>query len=381
MDVREKGIIIRGDVIHIGFSYRGIRCRESTGLKNTKANLKYVSGLKATIEHEISKGTFTYAKYFPDSKRARLGLTGINKSVSSALDDFLISAKRRCSPSTLRDYNSIVEFHLKPTFGKLMLCDLSASEVKNWLAGLSVSNKRINNILTPLRAILGDAFADGLIDRNPIDRIKNFPNRHREPDPFTPTERIKILAAMSGQIRNIFEFAFWTGLRTSELIALEWGDVDLERGVVRVRRAYVLKRTKSTKTKSGEREVKLFPPAIEAVVNQKSFTFLANKHIFHNPRTNSHWENDGQLRKTAWIPALKKAGVIYRNPYQTRHTYASTLLSAGEPPMWVANQMGHKDWGMIRKRYGRWIPEVDVEAGGKVMGFWTQICHREIVNA
>jgi integrase len=380
MDVREKGLSIRGNTIHIDFSYRGIRCRESTCLKHTKANLKYAVGLRATIEHEIALGVFSYAKYFPNSKNSRLGQTGDNKTIKQALDDFLEDSKRRCSPSTLRDYRSIVEYHLKPNFGHLVIADITASEIKSWLNGLDVSNKRINNILTPLRAILGDAFADGLIDRNPINRIKNLPNRHDEPDPFTPTEREKILSVMPDQTRNIFEFAFWTGLRTSELIALEWGDLDLNRGLVRVRRAYVLKQVKVTKTNSGEREVKLFPPAINALISQKSFTFLEGKQIFHNPRTNARWDNDGQLRKTAWIPALKKAGVIYRYPYQTRHTYASTLLSAGENPLWVAQQMGHKDWGMIRKRYGRWIPEVDTSAGGKVMEFWSQICHRELVN-
>ncbi len=33
--------------------------------------------------------------------------------------------------------------------------------------------------------------------------------------------------------------------------------------------------------------------------------------------------------------------------------------------MWVAQQMGHKDWGMIRKIYGRWIPEMRPEAGNR----------------
>jgi integrase len=42
---------------------------------------------------------------------------------------------------------------------------------------------------------------------------------------------------------------------------------------------------------------------------------------------------------------LKKANIDYRNPYQTRHTYASQMLSRGENPMWVAHQLGHKDWG------------------------------------
>jgi integrase len=57
--------------------------------------------------------------------------------------------------------------------------------------------------------------------------------------------------------------------------------------------------------------------------------------------------------------------VRYRNPYQTRHTYASMMLSAGEHPMWVAQQMGHSDWGMIRKVYGRFLPDADPNVGSR----------------
>lgn len=42
--------------------------------------------------------------------------------------------------------------------------------------------------------------------------------------------------------------------------------------------------------------------------------------------------------------------------------------------------MGHKDWGMIRRVYGRWIPEIDNTAGSKVMQIWSQIGHKELVN-
>jgi integrase len=66
-------------------------------------------------------------------------------------------------------------------------------------------------------------------------------------------------------------------------------------------------------------------------------------------------------------------------PYQTRYAYTGTLLSSGENPLWVAQQMGHKDWGMIRKTYGRWIPEVDTSAGGKVMKFLAQIGRSVVV--
>jgi integrase len=378
---RTKGITPRGNSIRIDFYLDGQRCRETLKLPPTKPNLIHAERLKASIRHAIAIGKFRYGDFFPDSKRARIGLRSSLQTVSEALDKFLEACRRTCEYSTWRDYRSAVEHHLKPTFGKLLVRDLTAAGIKAWLGGLSISNKRINNVLIPLRGILGDAFADGLIDRNPADRVNNLPNRLDEPHPFSPVEVSQILAALPEQARNLFQFAFWTGLRTSELIALEWGDIDMARSVVCVRRASVQKRTKQTKTKAGEREVKLFPPAAEALQRQKSFTFLAGGRVFNNPRTNKPWETDGQIRKTAWTPALKRAGVIYRNPYQTRHTYASTLLSAGENPLWVAQQMGHKDWGMIRRRYGRWIPEVDASAGGKVMQFWAQIGHKGDASA
>ncbi len=43
------------------------------------------------------------------------------------------------------------------------------------------------------------------------------------------------------------------------------------------------------------------------------------------------------------------------------------MLSAGDHPMWVAKQMGHEDWVMIVRRYGRWMPSADENAGEKAI--------------
>lgn len=83
-----------------------------------------------------------------------------------------------------------------------------------------------------------------------------------------------------------------------------------------------------------------------------------NEHrVFHAPRADKPWSGGHFIKKRLWIPALYNAGVDYRNPYQTRHTFASMLLSDNKNPLWVAQQMGHMDWGMTRKVYGRWINE------------------------
>lgn len=145
--------------------------------------------------------------------------------------------------------------------------------------------------------------------------------------------------------------------------------MDFIRGIARITRAKTLASDahETTKTRRGVRDVKLLTPAIEAITRQKAHSFLAGGAVFLNPRTGKAWEGDAPIRHSAWTPALRKAGVRYRRPYQTRHTYASMMLTAGESPVWVASQMGHADTNMIFRVYGRWIPDATPQAGGKAV--------------
>ena len=87
-----------------------------------------------------------------------------------------------------------------------------------------------------------------------VKRKKRSAIEKEEIDPFTPEERTLILGALNGQVRNYAEFALWSGLRTSELIALRWSDIDFPRGVIRVRRAFVMGEGKGPKTEAGNRD-------------------------------------------------------------------------------------------------------------------------------
>lgn len=371
------GTKARGKSIQIDFVYKGVRCRETLKLQATKANLQFAESLYATITYEITIGTFDYRKHFPNSKRASLFSSNQSghESVKDALLSYLSAKKRTIAASTYDSYESAVRHHLIPTFGNLKLIDLSTQAVRQWMGGLIISNKRINNVLIPLRGMLEDAFADGVIDRNPMDRIRNLEIRLDDPEPFTFEEQHRVLAVLPEQGKNLIQFAFWTGLRTSELIALEWNDIDWIKGTAYVQRACVRGKLKLPKTRSGKREVLLLPNAMEALVNQKEFTFKTGKQIFHNPVTDKPWSSDIKIRNPLWTNALKAAGVRYRNPYQTRHTYASMLLSAGENPAWIAKQMGHTNMNMVLQKYGRYLPDHDPLAGQKIINRMSQIGH------
>ena len=368
--------------IRINFYYQGFQCRETLNLPVTNSNINYAARLRGEIINAIEKGTFCYKDYFPDSNLAvRFGHASEKKSVKFLLDDFLAQAKSAKELSTYIGYKKICDAHHYPMFGHLAIQDLKPAVLRPWIRSLKVTAKTVSNILLPLRAIIEQALNDELIESNPFDKIaigklinarqsqSNF-----EVNPFTLVEINKILAvAHHDQIRNLFQFAFFTGLRTSELIGLEWHDIDWEGKVAYVVRAVVKKQVKYPKTRAGEREVKLLPPALEALERQKIHTMEQGLRVFHNPRTHAPWETDHQIRRTAWIPSLKAANIAYRNPYQTRHTYASLMLSRGERVGWLVTQMGHTDPQMVMRVYGKWIPDTDTESGYQPVNDWGEL--------
>lgn len=365
--------------IEIDFYYRNARCRERLKLAPTPRNLRWAENLLGRIRDEIARGTFDYAAHFPDSKRARklVAKPATLDDLATVLTRWLAMKKPELEHSTYAGYERIVDNILVPRIGKDRLRDFDRIAVKALVATFpeETSAKRINNVLGPLRGALDEAVNDELIASNPLTgfRVKRRATveEPEEVDPFSPEEVRAILAACDlDQIRNYVQFAVASGLRTSELIALCWSDVDLKAGTVRVRRAWVMGKMKVPKTKSGRRTVELVKPALEALKAQRALTGLAGEFVFHDPRTGARWGSDQSFRAGEWRRALVKAGVRYRYPYQMRHTFASQALSAGENVMWVAKQMGHRDWTITAKKYARWIPSIVPDAGAKVAAVW-----------
>jgi integrase len=270
--------------------------------------------------------------------------------------------------STYRCYKKSCNAHLLPQFGDIRARDLTPQHIRTWIRERTGTLKSIRNDLTPLRAVLDRALNDDVIERNPLDKIKvsKLVGRAQATtdyvvDPFSKKEIENFLQCAMDydpRIRNIFKFAFFSGLRTSELFGLQWGDVDWEQSEIHVQRAVVERHLKETKTQSSNRKVILLPAAHDALKHQKQFSFVGNDYIFVRPNNRGRFIDYEHLERP-WKYILKKAGIRYRNPYQTRHTYASQLLSGGENPLFVAQQMGHKTTEMIMRHYGRWVEQGD----------------------
>jgi integrase len=122
------------------------------------------------------------------------------------------------------------------------------------------------------------------------------------------------------------------------------------------RKKQLVQDVKDPKTAAGNRLIDMTRGAYEALQRQLERTGTEGQHVFIDERYGAPWDGVRTLQKR-WEIILRRAGVRYRNPYQTRHTFASVHLAAGRPPLQVARWMGHETTEMVERTYGRWIEQ------------------------
>ena len=387
-----KGVELHGKSLRIVFTYKSVRCRESLGLAPTKANIKYASGLRSTVLHEISTGTFDYQHRFPESKNAtKFGRAGSIKHIS--LEQLSISYLKVKSSDlatqTVRRYKVALEQCLNILESSRLVSSLLPEDILQLRSELicTRSTSTANHYLAALSGMLSFAFDNGYSEHKLFKSCKKFKVGKIEPYPLELGEYKQLLKAgcQHQTHSNLITVAVYTGLRTGELRALAWEDIDLEKGIIMVRRniakdseGYLFKLPKTDE----KRTVILLPPAIAALTNQMSYTaglprervqvFIDKKRqesmsvrpVFRPTSALPHYENHparesvwyGELSLSVlWRKILKRAGVNHRRIYQTRHTYACWQLTAHGNIAFIAEQMGHSDYSMLVKTYGRWM--------------------------
>lgn len=368
-----RGVTIRkhrnGETINITFTYKGVKCREPlSNLDVTPKNIKYAERTLGEIYNKIERGTFVYAEYFPRSTRLKIfGNAAAGKTVKMYLDEYLVICEtRKLSPSTIGGYkkcrSALSSLHMFPA------SELTPAALKTWIQSQKTTLKTIRNQLSFLRSALDEAVTDGVLEINPVSLVtasryqsdKSEAESSYVVDPLSPAEVDALLSAAGNkQWENLFRFAIQTGLRSSELCALRWRDIDFISRTAHVQNASVVGVIKGTKTKAGTRKVELTEEALKALASQKLFTFMKGETIFEDPKSNKPWASADAIRKKAWVPVLRKAGIRYRNPYQTRHTFATSHISRGVNLFWLAGQMGHKGPEMLFRHYGTYLKEYD----------------------
>ena len=295
--------------------------------------------------------------------------------------------KAHLKRSSYHDYKGILDLYLIPTFGKKRLGKVSEADIENLIKDLKVrlSNKRINNILVPLKTLFKTAYRRKIITVNPIDGIGMLRTEKTEIKPLSMDEVRLFLENMDSHFNDYFEVAFFTGIRPSEQIALKWDNIDFSRGKINVVDARVMGEESAPKTVASRRSIDMLPPVREALERQSKKTFLGSPYVFVSKEGSIVDINN--LRKRTWYPALKEAGLKRRTMYQSRHTFATLMLSVGENPNWIARMMGHTSVEMLFKKYNGYIPNLTHQDGSVFMqkfyedGHFLDTCNKKGLRA
>ena len=273
---------------------------------------------------------------------------------SSYASAWLERKRATLARSTYGDYLSIWNRYVLPHFGNVPLCRVTRRDVEEFLDQLAgISAKRKNNILVPLKCLFNEATRRGDIEEPPTEHIRRFREIKPFADPFSFPEMRLLLEHVDPRYGAYFTTAFLTGMRPNEMIALKWPNVDFEMRCITVREGRVLGIEGPPKTTSSYRDIDMLDPLLEVLRQHRQASQRGAGHVFTNRQGNPLEVNN--LRNRVWYPTLRKAGLRKRTMYQTRHTFASLMLSHGEDPLWVARMLGHTGLDMIFRHYGKFI--------------------------
>jgi len=288
-------------------------------------------------------------------------------------------------PSTLAQYQQILKSQLVPVFGGLRVSAISESRIRQLITALhdvGLSARRINLTLLVLKMILRTAVRRRYLRDDPTETIRSLREPKTEVDPLDPAEVTAFLTACPPWWRPYFTVALWTGARPNELAALRWGEVDVGRGIVRIRAGRYRGKEGPPKTASSVRDLDLLPPVLDALKAQKAQQAAerlkagrgapeaGQDYVFTGPA--GGLLNVNALRDRTWYPTLTAAGLRRRTMYQTRHTFASNALAAGEAPSWVAAMLGHTSPEMLFSVYARYIPNRTRRDGSALLSRMTE---------
>lgn len=383
-----RGLFIHGTSLQIRFSWKGERFKEPLeGISQlTKANIAYADNKRRTILTEIKEGRFNFEAHFPNSPRLakiksrELGIKDFSRTVGEGVTSWLQVQETTKAKSTYQGYVKKARY-VQAKFKDQKIANITKTQLELFQAELlkkGLSPKTVNDTFTVIRAVWSEAFSDGVISANPMDRIKNIErdNLEESADPFTRAEleRIAATKTLNPENVNMVMFWCWSGLSLSEIIALAWEDIDQKEWIINIRRARVSGQFKAPKERSRNRVIELVDPAIEWLQKQMAYTLLGQPRVEKVIQRDNITSRNEQLRLVftngpsglAWTETsirrwfqdhLKKAQIRYRGPNQCRHTFASQLLSAYVPLEWIARQLGHSDTTMVKRHYGRWIPK------------------------
>jgi integrase len=281
------------------------------------------------------------------------------------------------SDATFDLYKSFTNQHIIPGLGGIPLNKLTTIHVHQFLNALSekgVSHTTSKYILRTVKVALNWALNMQLIPKNPAANLQVSAQQSGTGIKVWSREEVNhfLKAARNSKFYAAFYLAVTTGMRIGEILGLKWEDVDLDRGVVSIRR--ILQRTSAgiklvdqTKTAHSRRSVNISPTTVDVLkshqVKQKEEMIRYNYRdadlVFTSRNGNPI---EPRNLRVYFKKIAKQVDLPLIRFHDLRHTHATLLLQQGVHPKIVSERLGHASISMTLDTYSHVIPSMQKEA-------------------
>ena len=265
--------------------------------------------------------------------------------------------ERNVSEHTLRNYAiDLGQFydHLAPPDSKTgarnepAITDIDHITIREWLSSLHAAQKKKSSVarkLAALRTFFQFLVREGIVEGNPA-KLVNTPRLEKKlPTHLSVEEAIRFVETpdistdLGKRDRAILELLYGTGVRVSELVKLDLGNVDFKEKLIRV-----------TGKRRKQRIVPFGEPALEALllyVTTTRRTFLNNATAEHKSGDPLFLNYQGTRITTRSVGRLVDkyinicAGLHNISPHSLRHSFATHLLNSGADLRDIQELLGH----------------------------------------
>lgn len=329
------------------------------------------------IEKEVQKQAFIFED---ECQRGR-------KTASIRFEQFAEQwfeeyASLNLRPTSLQRMRQATQ-RVYPVFGKMRMDKITSRDIQLFITELlsTEKNKRTGKPLSRKTAIhhlnlISDVFTYAIrmemLNDNPCRRVFVPKMEHEEKEIFTIDQVKTLFEGLHSEptkFQVYLQLAVYSGFRRSEMLGLEWKDIDFENDLIHIRRTsqYTAELgiyTDTTKTRKSKRVSKM-PKYIMELLGQ-----FKQEQDAEIERIGSKWEDHDRLF-TKWNGApmnpqtpfewlqgyCERIGVPFKNIHSLRHLHASLLIFQGVDVVAVSSDMGHSEISTTLNMYSHMFQE------------------------
>jgi integrase len=288
-------------------------------------------------------------------------------------------SRQAYKPATIARYRRALDRWLLPALGSLELDEITTGQLERLIDRLQVEGLAANSVrneLMPLQSIYRWAARLELTRVNPT-RAVELPLAQGKRERFASREEVGIrLDALPVKDRPLWATAFYAGLRSGELMALRWSDVDQASGIIHVQLSYdpQAKVTGPPKSRAGIRKIPIPAPLREHLTEHSKRRATRQPLVFaRHSLAGRRRGADGQFGASGVYQRAKRhwepKGIGAMTLHDCRHTYASLMIAAGENAKALQTYLGHSSITTTYDCYGHLMPGAEQQSADRLSAY------------